>query len=490
MNEVSDRCGALARALGLAGALAIILGAKLWLISVYGTSTPFWDQWVEPNQIYRPYLTGGLNLSGLIAPHNEHRILLTRLIALGLFAAEGRWDPIAQALVNALIQVTAIGIFIVMLTRTLDLTRMLLLAVLAALLFALPFGWGNTLIGFQSQFYLLALLGPLSLWLLYGGAAWSARWLLGTLIGALSYFTMASGALTFPAFIVIAVIQFVSGWRRGRGEILGLILHLVLAVAFLMDIPKVPSAEETAATSLPDWLSAIAMVASWPVAKPSWPLTARALTALGLYLPLLALVFHLIRRPAPLRDQGWFIAAVACWTALQMLALIYGRGQAVLQSRYFDLLLLAPLATAAALFYLRSERWPGTTVFACAWFAAIIIGIGQKAFDDIPAELAWRSETAQAQTRNLKNYIATGDFAALENKPKFDVPYPDPGYLRDTVSNPVIRAILPPDLVGEPEPPNKLKGVALRQGRLLLPIGLALMVIAVLLGTARRERAG
>ena len=487
MNEDSDRYGALARVIGLAGALALILGAKLWLISVYGTDTPLGGHWIEPDQVYRPYLTGQLSLSGLLAAHHEHRILLTRLVALALFAAERRWDPLEQTLVNAVIHVVAIGMLVVMLTRTFDLARTLLLAALAALLFALPFGWFNTLIGFETRFYLLALLAPLSLWLLYASAAWTPRWWLGTLVGVLSYFTMASGALTFPAFIVVAAIQFVSGWRRGRGEIIGLLVHLALAVAFLLDVVRLQPAEATPVTSLQDSFASIAVVASWPVAKASWPLSARALTALGLYLPLIVLVLHLLRRPAPLRDQAWFIAAIACWASLQMLALIYGRGQAALQSRYFDLLLLAPLASAAALFHLQSERWRGTTVFACLWFAAVIIGTGQKAFDDVPPELALWRETTEAQTRDLKNFLATGDVAALENEPKLAVPYLQPGTLRDAASDPTVRAILPPDLLGQPEPPNKPKALALHQGRLLLPIGLALLVIAVLLATTRRE---
>src|SRR5437868_3552495 len=91
------------RALAIAGALAIILGAKLWLIAGYGSSTPFWDEWVEPGTLFRPYLTGQLSIHNLLAAHNEHRIFLTRLVALALLVAEGHWDPIARTFVNAAI---------------------------------------------------------------------------------------------------------------------------------------------------------------------------------------------------------------------------------------------------------------------------------------------------------------------------------------------------------------------------------------------------
>jgi hypothetical protein len=484
----------LLRALGSAGALAIILGAKLWLVANYGSSTPFWDQWVgEARQLYRPYLTGELSLGSLFAAHNEHRIFLTRLIALALFIVEGRWDPIMQTLVNAVIHSVGIGALVFMLSRTLDAARALLLAVLAALMFALPFGWANTLVGFQTPFYLLVLLAPASLWILYASAAWTTRWWLGTLVGILSYFTIASGALTLPAFAVIAAIQLGLGQRRGRGEVLGLLAHIALAAIILWDVSALPPPEEIQAKSLVNWYEPFSVVASWPVAKPSWPLILRAVTAIGLAIPVIVLAARLVQRRVSVRDPDWLVVAVACWTMLQMLALIYGRGITVLQSRYFDVLLLGPLASAAALLHLQSDKAAAvrraSTAFACIWLAAMVSGLGQKAFDDIPGELAWRRETTEAQTRSLKSFLATGDFSALADKPLFQIPFPSAEYLRDTASDPIIRSILPPDLMNRPDPESKLKGVAIRQGQLLMPIGLALLMIALLLGAAASRSA-
>jgi len=487
----ADADSRIARALALGGALAIILGAKLWLIAVYGSSTPFWDEWVEPVTLFRPYLTGQLSIHDLLAAHNEHRIFLTRLVALALFVAEGRWDPVARTLVNAAIHAAAIGVFLVMLSRTLDAARTWILALLAALLFALPFGWANTLVAFQTQFYFLVLLGPLSLWLLYASAAWSLRWWLGTLLGVLTYFSVASGALTLPAFVALAVIQLAIGQRKGVGEWLGVLAHACLAAIVIHDIPVVPGHQALGPGSLKGWLAALSIAASWPVSKASWSGIANFMVAAGLYAPLIVLTGWLLRRRAPLNDPQWLLVALAGWIGLQLLALVYGRGVAVLQSRYYDILLLAPLISAAALLSLHADaatRWRrGLILFACVWFAAVIVGTGQKAFDGIPDDLAWRERTTAAQTRNLKNYLATGDFAALENKPEFDVPYPDVAFLRDTVSDPLIRAMLPPDLTGQPEPESKLKRLALHRGSLLLPIGLALLMMAALLMLAGRE---
>lgn len=480
MNRESWDPSLLVRGVGLAAVLAVVLGAKFWLISAYGSSTPFWDQWVEANNLYRPFLVGELRVGSLFLPHNEHRIFLPRLVSLALFAAEGRWDPIAQMLVNAAIHALAISTFVAMLSQALDAARTLFLASLAALLFALPFGWANTLVGFQTPFSLLALLAPLSLWLLCASAAWSPRWWLGTLVGIASYLTIASGALTLPAFIILALIQLALGVRKGGREWLGVLAHAIVAAIIVHDIPVIREHQSLAPASVADLLHAVSVVASWPVSKSTWPFIPRALIAVGLYAPIIALAYHQARRSAPFQSHGWLIVGTASWTALQVAALVYGRSQS-LDSRYLDLLLLAPLANAAALLCLQSERPRTMSLLACIWFAMIITSVGYRALNGLASGPAWRHETAEVQTRNVKNFLATGDFATLQNKPRFEIPYPVPEDLRDTLSDPLIRSILPAELLNQPEPRNKLKSLALHHGHLLIPIGLAMLFMGALL---------
>src|SRR6476659_2217455 len=67
---------------------SILFGVKIWLISYDGNATPFWDQWdAEANGVYRSYLNHTLTFRQMLAPHNEHRIFTTRLLALGLLKA-------------------------------------------------------------------------------------------------------------------------------------------------------------------------------------------------------------------------------------------------------------------------------------------------------------------------------------------------------------------------------------------------------------------
>jgi hypothetical protein len=473
------------RWLFIVASLLVILGAKIWSIAFYGSATPFWDQWdAEAAGLYPPYLAGTLRLSDLAAPHNEHRILLTRLFALVVFVGSGRWDPILQMLYNAVVHTAAIGLLLAMLSRILDRAGTALLAFFCAIAFAVPYGWGNSLSAFQTQFYLLVLLGPLALFLLYDAAAWSARWWLGTLVALVGYFSIASGALTLPAFIGLAVIQLILGVRAGRNEWLGVGLHVVFAAALIYDVPRIPEHAELRAQSALDFIDALAAAASWPVTAPQWPLLPLGVGACLLYAPVLVITGRLLRRPAPLTDRHWLLFSFACWIGLQLAAAAYGRGMGAMNTRYLDIYILGVVLNAACVIWLALVGGGGLRAFAVLWLIAVMMGGSTTAFDELMRGITWRRDTAARQTENLKRFIATGDASALQNKPIFDIPYPLPEKLIAMASDPAIRAILPAHLRGELEVHTR-RDTILRHGALLIPLGLALFMIA---GMASRSR--
>jgi hypothetical protein len=49
----------------------------------------------------------------------------------------------------------------------------------------------------------------------------------------------------------------------------------------------------------------------------------------------------------------------------------------------------------------------------------------------------------------LRAYLVTGDIRALENKAWLDIAYPDPQTLAQITSMPVVRHLLPPELIGQ-----------------------------------------
>jgi hypothetical protein len=476
------------RLTAIAGCLLAIAGAKIWLVAAYGSAIPFWDQWdAEWARLFRPYLAGTLGPGDLIAPHNEHRILLTRLAALGSLLASGRWDAVLQMLFNLVVHTAAAGLLLVVLSRSLDLGGALLLACFTLALCAVPLGWENTLGGFQLPFYLLVLLASLSLMLLGGNAAFSPRWWLGTAVAVLSYFSIAAGAFTLPVSIVLALAQRACGHRRGRVEIAALVLHAAIAALLLIDVPVVAGHAPLKAQSASEWIAGVLALASWPAAAPAWPPLVHLVMAALLLAPVTVLAIRLMRERPPLTDPRWLWLGLAAWTGLQMVAFAYGRGSgAAGAARYRDVLIVGLLVNAACLFRLiLVDRARGLLAcVAVAWLLAVFIGAGKIVIDQAP-QLAWRRDTAAIQAENLRRFLRTGDKAALENQPQFHIPYPAAPQLIAWLSDPAIRPILPRELTGDN---NAFTAEVLRRGPMLLPIGLALVMLAALVALRRSRQ--
>ena len=156
----------------------VVIGAKCWMIGRYGNPTPFWDQWdAEGAVLYPRYLGGTLQLADLIAPHNEHRILMTRLWSLLLLELEGYWDPILQMLANTLILGAVIAVLVAAFRPLLTTWSWTSIAAFTTVMFALPFAWENTLQGFNSQWYFLLLISLAGLLVCH-----SCRCFYGTLV--------------------------------------------------------------------------------------------------------------------------------------------------------------------------------------------------------------------------------------------------------------------------------------------------------------------
>jgi hypothetical protein len=64
---------------------------------------PDWDQWdAEAGELFTPWFENDHFLTHLFTPHNEHRVILTKLQNLALVLLGGQWDSRLEAVTNAL----------------------------------------------------------------------------------------------------------------------------------------------------------------------------------------------------------------------------------------------------------------------------------------------------------------------------------------------------------------------------------------------------
>lgn len=482
----------------------VVIGAKCWMIARYGNPIPFWDQWdAEGAILYPRFFDGTLRLSDLLAAHNEHRILLTRLWSLLLLELEGYWDPILQMTANTLLLGGFVGLFITAFRPVLARTPWLAFAAFATIMFALPFGWENTLAGFNSQWYFVLLTGVSGLVAIVAAAAFSPCWWIGFLLLVVSYFCTAAGALSMSAGFAVSLMQFAAGPRRGKRELLALALLAMAAAAMVGDIPALAHHVPLKAHSVTEFLRSAIRIASWPAALGPVPAILQLFCALLINAPAAAASIRVIRQRPPIADRQWLLPALAGWSVLQMAAIAYGRATVPTNSRYFDLFLIGVLLNGASLLYLvttwRDSWLRGRRGLAAVALWLLLIGPGSA------ATTVWQSihtlpilaNAWQAEIENMRAFLVTNDRRVLENKPPLDIPYPDANRLAAIASMPVVRAILPPALVGEASaaraqqrglarftgrPIEALKTFALRWGMLLIPTGLALFLLGLSMG--------
>jgi hypothetical protein len=433
-----------------------VLGSKLMVIGRFGSSTPFWDQWdAEAANLYVPYLRGMLRFEDLFLAHNEHRIFFTRLISLAQLELVGSWSPQLQMVVNAALHVAfLVALLLVIRPERLGSRSLLPLCLFAALIFGMPFAYQNTLGGFQSQFYILLILALLSLHLCGRNPALQAKWLLGLLLGGLSWLAMASGALTLIAVGGLALAQIVAGVRSGVKEWVGVAVLLAVGAVLIVLTPSVPFHAQYRANDAAEFFQAFAAGAAWPLPPILF------LGFIILQAPALVLTWTLwqTRQQGTLSNRAWLIVAVALWVGLQLAAAAYARSGQIVGSRYLDIYMIGIVAQFAALLMLlarhrRGSARPLVNLFALAWMLLVTASYVTRSAYRLPELLTELNALERVQTANLKRFIASGDRTALLAQPPELLPYPEPARLAEIASSPELRSILPDPLV-EPLPPR------------------------------------
>jgi len=482
-----------------AGAFLIILGARLWLVRAFGSDLPFWDQWgAEATYLYIPYFRETLSLGDLFAAHNEHRILLTRIFSLGLLLLNGTWDPLLQMALNALLY-ASVGVLVL---RAVMPTSSLAWSAAVPLLFALPFGWQNTLGGFQLQMYLLIGLSLLFLWLMTCAPSPRWQWLGGCLCAGLLLFTMASGFLAAAAFLLTAALLCCrpGGGSRFREMLPAMLLCLGVTVAGVLLKVTVPMHLELQATEASGFALAAAAYLGWPLSffpvfGFDYPGAHGALfcSAALLWLPFMLLIRRFLRERHTSTTMT-LVVATGFWTLLQVAAAAYARGANFYpSSRYQDIFAIGLLVNIASLCLLRQVYPAGRGAAALCGIAlfwtmgssaGLLLVTGLNAVHDLPEKRAQQ----EAGREHVRRFIETGDIASLTGKPRFDIPHHDREKLALLLVDPDIRRILPPTVTGSGSP-GRLRPVldlVLRSGPFIVAMGIICFCLALL---RRKDRA-
>lgn len=427
----------------LIGGGLIMLAAKFGLIGAYGNSTPFWDQWDgEASALFIPSIEHHLQPAALFDAHCEHRIFFSRVLALGLFKLNGLWDPKTEMAAQSFLHVGSIILLIALCARTLAThSARLLFGCFTVALFSIPFGWENTLWGFQSQFYFVSFFGLIGIACCWWQPTLSRGWWLGVLAFSLGLLSMASGllapAVTCGLLVVRAIQDRRDWWRQACGI---LVLVALAGIGFLL-VRHVPGHDALKAHSLHQFFKVLFKIASWP-AKSFW-------LAPLFQAPLILLLAWALWQRRPATDPAWLLITLGLWGASQSASIAYGRVAGYDSSRYADNFALTLCIGLACLLYLLSrikERLKTPViVLSVGWFA-VVGGSLHTAIARLPAKIAEKKALSMIEETHVRAYLASHDIAELTDKPFLHIPYPDPTGLAAMLDRPSLREILPANL--------------------------------------------
>lgn len=421
--------------------LVFIIGARLWLISGYGSALPMHDQWdAEAAYLFKPWLENTLRWSDLFSPHNEHRMVLSRLLALGLLQVNGQWDALLEMTVNAVL-CGLIGLGITAgLLKILGSEYRIAVLVMVTLWLALPYAHENTLWGFQSAFYFLLFFSFLAIWGLGFFRPYSRNWWLGVAGAVLACFSMASGLLAAGIVLILEATRLLSKRCRLNEAAPTCLFAIAMVSVGLYLRVNFPPHEALKAASAGAWLSVFAKSLAWPYC-------ALPVLIVVTYLPWAICLFLMARTNGRLSQRpSEILFTIGLWVIVQAAAIAYGRGEngnIPIASRYMDILGLGAVINALCVVaVVRSiprtgRRHTAALVFGAIWLAGTLGGAAELGFQKVSSGSG--KEALLPMEENVRGYVATHD-------PKYligDHPYLNANRLANLLDDPTIRKILP-----------------------------------------------
>lgn len=424
----------------------LVLGVRLVLVAQFGSAMPLLDQWDdEAARILKPHLEGTLGLRDFFVPHNEHRPLLSRCLALALLTLNGQWDARLQMTVNAGIAALLAVIIASLGVRLVGSRHRSSVLAAVGCWSCLPFAWENTTWAFQSSFYFLVLFSVVAIWKLITCLPFSRGWLLGTLSAFLASISMGSGFLCAAAVAVVVALRWMIHRPAARDVLPTLAVCAAIVMTGLSLRVHVAGHDVYRAESIQQWLDVFGRAAAWPF-------THFTVAFVLMNLPVALLTLQYLRRrrmaAASVVARTETILTIAAWVWLQAAAIAYSRGGGIAEfipSRYMDILGLGAVANLLAVLALLAEApLRARRVLhpsAAVWTSLVFVGavaLSHRGWRD----LRGRAEQVRAAEAQVRAYVATGNAAQLVGDAVL-IAYPWLDRLAGLLADPTIRRILP-----------------------------------------------
>ena len=457
----------------------VVLGLKWATFDRFGSAMPDWDQWdAEAYYAIIPWFENDHFLRNIFTPHNEHRVVLTKLQNLALTVLNGQWDARLQAVTNAILHsalATALWLLAVRQLRPAPSSAssasshssasftLLLLWLLAVALFGLPLAWQNVLGGFHSQQYWLLVTSFAALVTLPFARPLTVRWWLGGTAATLALFTMGSGLLAAAVVIVVVAFRIFRRDTTLRAAWPTLALCAALVAVGAATRVEVDYHAHMQVKTLHDFFFSLLHSLQWPVPSGyDW-------LAFILWLPWFLVAWKVLRSRADFSPPstvrlGQTITALGGWVLVQLLATAYARGAGAdfPASRYMDTLTFGAMVNALCLAWLLTPvpcllspvpnppspvPCPPSRLHSAlfralglVWLVTFLFGATDLVTRNLDSEMPDAKKYYIAAEAHMRGYLATDDPTQLAVQ---EIPYPSAGGIIDRLAHACVRALMP-----------------------------------------------
>jgi hypothetical protein len=418
----------------------LVFFSRAWLIHTWGSPLPFWDQWdAEAATLYAPWMQGTLHARDLFAAHNEHRVVLTRLADLGLFIANGGWNPWSQLLLNAALHAIIAGSVAAIFWETLAPKSRAIFFAGIAMLFVSTAGWQNALWGFQSQVYFASLLGVVAIAGITAGPPLRGKWWIGWTAALLGLFANASGLLGVVAIFLVA---FAAAWvQRDRASWLAAGATLVpLALGLALRVEP-PAHAALHARDAGEFTAVFAHSLAWPHVDRAWVFVL-------MIWPLCWLVIRRRRERRPLDFGDRCALALGLLGGLHAAAIAYSRGAGLIEhrplSRYQDPLVLGVAAQLFAVARLAVDGLRLERIAFLGWGATLAAGLITLTATNLTLNLPFKRAQDRLALPVIRSIAANPTTHAPNETDAFTIVHPsNPDSARRVLTDPTLVATLP-----------------------------------------------
>lgn len=178
----------------------------LLILFRYGVNVPFWDQW-EFVTIWQKSNSGTLGFADFWVQHNEHRILLPRLLMF-ISGLATNWNVKFELYISYIISLGSFLLIIKLLQNSVVLVKnkgVILLVSISFLFFSL-IQYGNWLWGWQIQWFLSVFGMLLVIWSLYRHKVDNIHFLLAIIGGFIATYSLGNGLLAFGTGVALLLM--------------------------------------------------------------------------------------------------------------------------------------------------------------------------------------------------------------------------------------------------------------------------------------------